>query len=216
MPKPKIDLNIRKIIKKNQQGIKLDIGSGDNKNEGFVGIDILPFNGVDIVHDLEKFPWPLPDECTSLAVASHLLEHINPGRSDPRLAGLGELLLKKKVIGPKEVDKFIGEPNPGAIFLRFMDEVWRILKPGGQFMFVVPYAGSKGFFWDPTHVNPINEMTLEYFDPLGPKTGGSFYKFYQPKPWKILPNSVYWDQSGNLEVSLEKRAFKKDGRYSNG
>jgi SAM-dependent methyltransferase len=34
--------------------------------------------GVDIVHDLEVFPWPLKDESCIQVVASHVLEHIKP------------------------------------------------------------------------------------------------------------------------------------------
>src|SRR3990167_7835741 len=111
MKKPKIRKDIQKILDKYKQGIKLDIGVGDSKTgPDYVGIDVLPLAGADIVHDIEKFPWPLPDECASFAVAKHLVEHINPGRSDPRTAGLIELLLKKKLLTPKEIDEYIGEP----------------------------------------------------------------------------------------------------------
>lgn len=211
--KPKISKHIQEILKKNQMGIKLDIGCGANKNKGFVGMDILPLPGVDIVTNFEKFPWPLPDECASLAVASHVLEHISPTPHDPRTEGLINLLLKKNLVSQKEIDDFVGEVAPGAIFLRFMNEVWRILKPGAQFMIAVPYARSDGFLWDPTHINAITEITPEYFDPLGPRTGGQFYKFYQPKPWRIRVNT--WQLGGNMEIVLEKRAFRKDGKYVN-
>jgi len=70
-------MNIDKLLK-SKSGIRLDIGCGANKMPGFVGIDILPLKGVDIVWDLETFPWPLPDECVITATASHVLEHINP------------------------------------------------------------------------------------------------------------------------------------------
>lgn len=58
--------------------VKLDIACGANKQEGFSGIDIRPLEGVDIVHDLEEFPWPIPDSTVSIAVASHYIEHIKP------------------------------------------------------------------------------------------------------------------------------------------
>ncbi len=76
--KNKIDPKIQKILDENQQGIRCDIGCGANKQLGFVGMDYRKEPGVDIVHDLEKFPWPLPDECASLVMASHVVEHINP------------------------------------------------------------------------------------------------------------------------------------------
>jgi hypothetical protein len=60
-------------------GIRLDIGCGNAKQEGgFIGMDTRPLAGVDIVHDVEVFPWPLPDECVLTAVASHMVEHVKP------------------------------------------------------------------------------------------------------------------------------------------
>lgn len=69
--------DIEKLLK-DKSGVRLDIGCGANKNQGFVGIDIMPLKGVDIVWNLEETPWPLPDECVIMATASHVLEHINP------------------------------------------------------------------------------------------------------------------------------------------
>lgn len=213
MVKPKVNKHIKDLLKKNKQGIKLELGCGANKNDGFVGIDVLPLKGVDIVHDLEKFPWPLPDNSASFVMSAHLVEHINPARVDARLVGLVDLLLKKKLLTEAEVGEYLGDYNPGSLFLRFMDEVWRVLEPGGQFMFVLPYAGSHGFWWDPTHVNACTEMTWEYFDPLGPRTGGTFYNFYKPLPWKVGP--CVWTVEGNMETVLIKREFRKDGKYVN-
>ena len=69
------------LIEKYRQGIKLDIGCGYNKQPGgFVGIDIRFLPGVDIVHDVESIPYPLPDECCSTILVSHLVEHICPKR----------------------------------------------------------------------------------------------------------------------------------------
>ena len=53
-------------------GIFLDIGCGANRQDGWVGMDIRPLPNVDIVQDVEQFPWPLPDECVKTAMASHL------------------------------------------------------------------------------------------------------------------------------------------------
>ena len=58
--------------------INLDIACGANKNKGFVGIDLRPLPGVDIVHDLEVFPWPIESGSVRLAIASHFVEHLDP------------------------------------------------------------------------------------------------------------------------------------------
>jgi len=74
----KLPRNILALLKKHNQGIKLDVGCGENKQENFVGLDIRALDGVDIVHDVETVPYPLPDECCHTILASHLIEHICP------------------------------------------------------------------------------------------------------------------------------------------
>lgn len=57
--------------------MKLDIASGNRKTEGFIGIDIAEIPGVDMVHDLEKYPWPIDSESVDEAICSHYLEHVH-------------------------------------------------------------------------------------------------------------------------------------------
>lgn len=61
-----------------EKRLKLDVGCGANKQPGFIGMDARALDGVDIVQDVEKFPWPLEDECCVSIIASHLIEHIKP------------------------------------------------------------------------------------------------------------------------------------------
>ena len=193
--------SLKDLLASKNQGVKIDLGGGASPQPGFVNIDFRDLPEVDVVHNLELFPWPFPDACANLVMASHLLEHINPTAPDARLPKLVQLLIKKGLVTEKEITETIGEIAPGPIFMRFMDEVWRILKPGGQFMAAFPFAGSGGFWQDPTHINGITHHTLAYFDPLD--AGGHLYKIYKPKPWKI--NFSSWNQEGNMEVVLEKR-----------
>lgn len=44
------------------KNVKLDIGCGGNKQEGFIGMDKRELPGVDIIHDLEVFPWCIPTD----------------------------------------------------------------------------------------------------------------------------------------------------------
>jgi SAM-dependent methyltransferase len=202
-----MDKRIKRLLKSTPI-VKLDIGCGQNKNPGFIGIDYEAYPGVDIVHDVELFPWPLPDACADIAVTSHLLEHLNPHSGDARIVPLIQLLTEKHLITPEEITEYIGELNPGPRFLRFMNEVWRVLKPGAQFASVFPYAGSPGFWQDPTHINGINNMTFWYFDPEEKHVGSALYAFYKPKPWKIVRQ--LGQKGGNLEVILEKREEKPE------
>jgi hypothetical protein len=64
-------------LKKKQAAspLKLDLGCGKNKREGFVGVDSRQFAGVDQVVDLRK-PWPWKDGSVSEAHSSHFVEHL--------------------------------------------------------------------------------------------------------------------------------------------
>ena len=153
--------NLKKITSK--LGIDLDVGCGDNKQPTFLGMDKRKVAGVDIVHDAEIFPWPLPKNVCNKILLSHLWEHIKPW-----------------------------------LTIYFMNECWRIMKPRGQLLIVVPYAQSFGYYQDPTHCNPANEATFTYFDPAYP-----LYRIYKPKPWKLVRNA--YQMSSNMELILEKR-----------
>jgi SAM-dependent methyltransferase len=88
------------------------------------------------------------------------------------------------------------------IAVDLVNDIWRIMKPGGLLMLSMPYAGSFGHYQDPTHIKPWNEATCHYFDPDMP-----LYQVYQPKPWKIEAN--VWRADGNIEICLRKRDDKK-------
>jgi len=55
--------------------MKLDLGCGNKKKEGFTGVDIIPLPDVDIVMDLEKFPWRFKDNSVEEVYCSHYVEH---------------------------------------------------------------------------------------------------------------------------------------------
>jgi len=68
-----------KAAVKSELGVKLDMGCGDVKEDGFIGIDKEAIKIVDIVMDIEETPYKeIPSECASLILASHLVEHLKP------------------------------------------------------------------------------------------------------------------------------------------
>jgi predicted SAM-dependent methyltransferase len=144
----------------------LDIGCGNNKQEGFTGMDKRDLPGVDIVHDLEVFPWPIETASYATVTGSHIFEHIKPW-----------------------------------LVIDFMNEIHRILIPMGQLALSMPYGWSKGYIQDPTHCNPANEVTWQYFDP-----DYELYKIYEPKKWKIDKGFPQYQANGNLEVLLKTRS----------
>ncbi|HEV2606903.1 MAG TPA: hypothetical protein VGT79_02865 [Xanthomonadaceae bacterium] len=55
-------------------------------------------------------------------------------------------------------------------FIRLMNEIWRVLAPGGRFYALTPAYPNAEAFTDPTHVNIITDQTHNYFcgdQPLG-------------------------------------------------
>jgi len=56
--------------------LKLDLGCGNNKKEGFVGVDCIKFPAVDIVADL-KDPWPWESNSVFEVHSSHFIEHLS-------------------------------------------------------------------------------------------------------------------------------------------
>jgi SAM-dependent methyltransferase len=59
-------------------GVRLDVGCGERKQTGFIGLDKVALEGVDIVHDLEVFPYPLDDEECHVVLARYVIEYLKP------------------------------------------------------------------------------------------------------------------------------------------
>ena len=128
--------------------VLLDIACGQNKPEGFIGIDYAKGPGVDIVHNLNKYPWPIKTNSVDVIHCSHYIEHI-----------------------PHEVP---GHMEDG--FFLFFNEVSRILKEptfdpnnpnqpiNGFADFSAPYYSSMRCWWDPTHRRAISEMSFQYLN----------------------------------------------------
>jgi len=57
-------------------GLKLHLGCGKSKLPSFIGLDLAPLDGVDVVHDLNVFPWPFADDSVAELVMTNLLEHL--------------------------------------------------------------------------------------------------------------------------------------------
>lgn len=62
--------------KKAESSLKIDLGCGPRKKEGFIGCDLIKFKGVDKVFDIGKVKWPFKDSSVDEVYASHFLEHL--------------------------------------------------------------------------------------------------------------------------------------------
>ncbi len=125
-----------KITKeKVNEPLRLDLACGQNKREGFMGVDIAPGEGVDVVHDLEVYPWPFQDNSVDEVNISHYIEHTKD-------------------------------------LIAFMNELYRIMKPGAQCQIIAPYYSSMRAWQDPTHTRAISEATFLYFNQEWLKANG--------------------------------------------
>lgn len=52
------------------------LGCGPNVKMGDIGVDIIPGPAVDVVHDLNEYPWPLDSDTYDRVLCKDILEHL--------------------------------------------------------------------------------------------------------------------------------------------
>jgi len=120
--------------------IRIDIGSGKNKKEGFIGLDILPFDEVDIVINAGVDKWPFEDNSVDEVHASHFVEHLEPNE---RIHFVNELY---RVLKAPEYDSG-GKLSKGFATV------------------IVPHWASQRAYGDLTHKWPaVSEFWFYYLD----------------------------------------------------
>lgn len=119
-------------LSKAAKPLKVNLACGQTKEEGWVGVDVVRCPGVDIVHNLNRFPWPFKNGSVDEVFVSHYIEHVP--LDTPRGDGL----------------------------LLFFDELYRIMKVGAKATIIAPYYTSMRCWQDPTHRRAISEATFLY------------------------------------------------------
>jgi SAM-dependent methyltransferase len=56
---------------------KINLGAGTDIRKNFINHDIAQLEGIDIVHDLNVYPWPWQDNSIDEFLALDVLEHLN-------------------------------------------------------------------------------------------------------------------------------------------
>lgn len=56
--------------------LRIDLGCGSKKQQGFIGLDRIAFDGVDHVLELGCDRWPFEDNSVAEAYTSHFVEHL--------------------------------------------------------------------------------------------------------------------------------------------
>lgn len=143
-----------------KDNIKINLGAGTDIQPGFVNVDMVDLDGIDVVHNLMHYPFPFADGVASEIRAIDVLEHLPP---------------------------YIGEEH-GVI--KFINECWRILKPGGELFIQTPGWRAEFLWIDPTHVRGFDIQSMDFFDPT--KHFGKTTGFYSPHKFSVraeeLPN----------------------------
>lgn len=121
---------------KKDEPIKINLGAGSEPTEGWVNVDWIASEGIQVVHNLLETPWPFQDNEASEMKAIDVLEHMPNFTAD-------------------------NKSTPIA----FIEECHRILRPGGQLFITVPHWQSPNLWIDPTHVRGYDEKSMDYFDP---------------------------------------------------
>jgi predicted SAM-dependent methyltransferase len=101
----------------------------------WVNVDYIKTPGIDVVHNLNEYPWPFKDSTADAIQAIDVIEHL-----------------------PSHID---GKPT----VMMFIEECHRILKNKGLLTIQTPHWQSKNLWIDPTHVRGFDEKSFDYFDP---------------------------------------------------
>lgn len=113
--------------------LRLDLGCGGNKREGFTGIDRLKLPGVDKIVDLRVAPWPWADDSVDEVHSSHFVEHL---QWPERITFFNEAWrvmkndAKATIITPDPSnDCYWGDPTHGPAmsgwYVLYLDKEWR-------------------------------------------------------------------------------------------
>ena len=161
-------------------GLKLDLACGARCTPGHEGVDIAPCEGAQLgdgsgrhpdvkhVHNLLDFPWPFEDGSVDAIVCKHFVEHIPMlFWTSPNSLRTDEEYTKAQ----NEQDGFEDSLSPVQVseesidlFLKFFDECYRILAPGGELKVETPQAHSNRAFQDPSHRRFLVPESYLYLD----------------------------------------------------
>ena len=65
------------VVENQPPQVRLNLGSGARPLDGYVNVDSNPkAPGVNVVHDLDQYPWPFETESVHEVFMSHCLEHL--------------------------------------------------------------------------------------------------------------------------------------------
>lgn len=173
---------------------RLNLGCGRTPKEGWTNMDRVGLKGVDVVHDMLNFPWPFASNTFGTVECSHVLEHI-----------------------PMEYLDYEGRETDALVAV--MNEVYRVMAPGGRFRIEVPAVQGQGAFGDPTHRRFFVERAMwhysrppEYVPGTEQFTGRALIQYAQVKkvPWTEFV-AMSPDDKAKIQMEAVKWAQTEEG-----
>jgi SAM-dependent methyltransferase len=61
----------------NSNTVKLNLGAGSDIITGYINHDLVSLPGINVVHDLNNYPWPWADASVDEIIAKDLIEHLD-------------------------------------------------------------------------------------------------------------------------------------------
>ncbi len=186
--------------------MKLNLGSGLVKKDGYLSVDKAALEGVDVICDLFSVPWPFATSSATDIFCSHLVEHI------PHEVRLNTELVKMEP-SPYAPAGMSGYEWATAIcqldgFFAFFAEVWRVLVPGGRAEVVAPFGMNRMAMQDPTHTRFIVPATFTYLTAIDQAEGRRF-DYQLPFRFRGVNLQVgYMAESAMLTKMLDQEADK--------
>lgn len=150
------------VLEETAKPLKLDIGCGKNKKEGFYGVDIIDFEGVDLVADLRQKTWSFRRVPEELRPRLNITL-IRP--ADKEMVEWSLVELPDNSVDEVHCAHFLEHlTNLDDKWERvnFFNELYRVLKPGAQATLIFPHWCSNRYYGDPTHKEPFSEMGFLY------------------------------------------------------
>lgn len=119
----------------------------------------------------------------------------------PWLDGTFDLVVAKSVLEHLDHD-----------LMRCMDEVWRVLKPGGTLYIKLPFWNCDMTWSDPTHRRGYGIHIFDQFDPSTER--GKEYSFYTPHKWEIVKGPRLNRSRTSILCTLKKRPTSETEQIS--
>jgi len=152
----------------------------------------IAFSGADINHDL-RFGIPLDGDSVTAVFAQDFLEHMEPCKG-------------------VDCRHFAGQCVVGI-----MEEIHRVLVPGGMLIANTPSTNGDGAWGDPSHKSGWNMWSVNYYTEanqakfLGQHAGEPRCKFIRHRAYEWFPSE--WHEDNNLKYLHFTLAALKPGVY---